>query len=779
MDSLGVNALRHSLILLLWSGLLLGGGACVEPLVLVVLPAGESEASGDGSEEGEVTIGMESVETGIDTGTGGTSGIDMGTADTGADSGESESGEAEAVCGNGTVEAGEDCDDGVETATCNANCTLAQCGDGIVNGPLGEQCDAGGASALCDDNCTLAACGDGLANETAGEECDGDDLAGQSCQSLGFVVGSLACGAGCRYDVTACYLLPDEPVLQLSFTQVKRFDFTWGAVGGAEYYRLEESMAAGEPFVQLGGDIFGDSVSHEMPLHFRWQASYRLLACNVADDCTSSAVVDVMPALVDAVGYVKASNTDNSDQFGFGLALSGDGSTLAVGAPQERSFATGIDGNQFDDSAESAGAVYVFERDGLGAWSQHAYIKASNTDPYDQFGYSVALSEDGNTLAVGAIGENSNATGINGNQADESLGAAGAAYLFTRDGMGAWSQQAYVKASNTGSSDQFGYSVALSGDGDTLAVSAPSEDSIATGVDGNQVDNTAPSAGAVYIFVHGGMGNWSQQAYIKASNSDSSDQFGGNVSLSYDGSTLAISAPNEDSSAIGIDGNQADDSLSSAGAVYVFIRNGMGTWSQQAYTKASNTEAGDLFGSSVSLSGDGNTLAVGAIGEDSVTVGINGNQANNGSSDSGAVYVIVRDLTGVWSQQAYIKVSSNAQDSFGASVALSADGSILVVGATLEDSNAIGIEGDQFNDALGNSGSAYLFVRDGMGVWSQESYIKASNTGSSDQFGRSVSLSGDGDILAVGAATEDSIATGIGGDQASNSASSSGAVYLY
>ena len=184
--------------------------------------------------------------------------------------------------------------------------------------------------------------------------------------------------------------------------------------------------------------------------------------------------------------------------FGRSIALSGDGDTLAVGAPLEDSNTTVIGGNQADNSATYSGAVYVFTRSGT-TWSQQAYVKASNTDASDRFGVSVALSGDGDTLAVGAYEERSNATGINGNQADNSAGDSGAVYVFTRSGT-TWSQQAYVKASNTDASDEFGVSVALSGDGTTLAVGAYLEGSNATGIGGNQADNSAIRSGAVYLY---------------------------------------------------------------------------------------------------------------------------------------------------------------------------------------------------------------------------------------------------------------------------------------
>src|SRR5262249_21137182 len=137
--------------------------------------------------------------------------------------------------------------------------------------------------------------------------------------------------------------------------------------------------------------------------------------------------------------------------------------------------------------------------------AQQAYLKASNTNAGDLFGGTVAIS--GDTVVVGAPSEASVATGVNGNQGDNSAPTAGAAYGFARSG-GVWTQQAYLKASNTNAGDLFGGSVAISGD--TVVVGAPFEASVATGVNGNQGDNTAPLAGAVYVFVRSN-GVWSQQ----------------------------------------------------------------------------------------------------------------------------------------------------------------------------------------------------------------------------------------------------------------------------
>ena len=256
------------------------------------------------------------------------------------------------------------------------------------------------------------------------------------------------------------------------------------------------------------------------------------------------------------------------------------------------------------------------------------YLKASNTGANDIFGGSISLS--GDTLAVGAYQESSNATGVNGNQADNSALNSGAVYVFVRSGT-TWTQQAYLKASNTGLTDGFGSGVSLSSD--TLAVGAYRESSNATGTNGKQADNSAPSSGAVYVFLRSGT-TWTQQAYLKASNTGAGDQFGSTVSLS--GDTLAVGAYQESSDATGRNGNQANNSAVNSGAAYLFTRSGA-TWTQQSYLKASNTDGGDQFGGAVSLSGS--TLAVGAFSEASNATGVNGSQTNNSVPGSGAVYI--------------------------------------------------------------------------------------------------------------------------------------------
>jgi hypothetical protein len=294
----------------------------------------------------------------------------------------------------------------------------------------------------------------------------------------------------------------------------------------------------------------------------------------------------------------------------------------------------GIDGDEDNDSAVGSGAAYIYTRDESG-WAQQAYVKASNTDALDHFADSVALSDDGMLLAVGAPGESSSASGIDGDQQNNSLADAGAVYMYARDDVG-WAQQAYIKAQNPGG-DFFGSSVSLNEDGTMLAVGAHMEASHATGIDGDETDNSLAQAGAVYVFTRTSL--WAQTAYIKASNTDGLDHFGSSVALSHDGSLLAVGAYKEDSGGLGLGADQADNSLSSAGAVYVYARAPSGVWTQRAYVKAPNAGAFDLFGIGLALSDDGSTLAVGARGELSSATGIGGDQADNSINGAGAVYL--------------------------------------------------------------------------------------------------------------------------------------------
>ena len=494
--------------------------------------------------------------------------------------------------------------------------------------------------------------------------------------------------------------------------------------------------------------------------------------------------------------YLKSSNTEASDHFGCGgviqghtgqgVAISADGTTMAVGAPHEASGAAGINGNQRDNSVFDAGAVYVFTR-GAKGWAQQAYVKPSNPRSGAEFGHAVALSADGNTLAVSAFWEPSNAKGINGDQKDESIPQAGAVYVFTRRGA-AWTQQAYVKASNTGEAgtadafgegDQFAFSLAISADGNTLAVGALTEDSAARGINGNQADNTAQSAGAVYVFTRTGTA-WTQQAYVKSDNIDAGDMFGYAVALTADGNLLAVGAFDEDGSARGVNG-MPDNRNNGSGAAYVFTRTA-GAWTQQAYIKASNGEPQDSFGVHVALNDDGTTLLVGSLDEDCKVTGVNAPDScgSDWKEDlsMGAAYVFVRAGT-TWSQQAFLKASNTGfNDWFGSRVALSGDGNLAVVGASLEDGGAKGINGRENDDSASEAGAIYLFRRSGT-AWTQAAYVKGANTEAFDEFGSSIALDRAGTTLVASARGEDGGGRGAGANPADNTVEEAGAVYVF
>ena len=380
--------------------------------------------------------------------------------------------------------------------------------------------------------------------------------------------------------------------------------------------------------------------------------------------------------------------------FGGSVSLSSDGNTLAVAAAWnsfhlgESSNATGVNGDQSDTSAANAGAVFTFTRSGS-TWTQDAYIKASNTGAGDVFGSSLALSGDGTTLAVGAQDEASNATGINGNQADNSDAQAGAVYVFAHAGA-VWSQQAYIKASDTSASALFGESIGLSSDGNTLAVGAQ-------------------SANTVYVFSRT-QGTWSQQALVPQPFSFA-DQFGRAVALSSDGNTLAIGAGNESSDESGASASQSSEM--SSGAAYVFQRTIVGntpSWTQEAHLKSLVLGRSLQMGVAIAISGAGDMVIAGSYNENGNATGINGDATNvSPSLFAGAAYLFAKSgAVGTWSQLEYIKPSDPQADAaFGNCVAISAAGDTFLIGAPDENSDATGINGLANSNAT-ESGAAYV-----------------------------------------------------------------------
>jgi hypothetical protein len=507
--------------------------------------------------------------------------------------------------------------------------------------------------------------------------------------------------------------------------------------------------------------------------------------------------------------YLKASNTGAGDTFGTSVAIMGE--IAVVGAPGEDSNTTGVNSTPNEQDFDS-GALYIFSRTGA-TWIQEAYVKSDRAE-FVNLGSSVAVHEGtvvagsptdgptasgaayvfsrsesgwvqqarvtptnpaffggfgkavgvfGSTLAIGAPGENSGSTGVNGDMNKEKPDS-GAVYLFERIGND-WIQTTFIKSLNSSFTHLFGDS--LSFEADTLMVGAPGESTEGTGVN-PPPNHDAGSSGAAYLFARED-GVWRQEAFLKSSHQTDSEGFGMAVAVS--GDIAIVGAPQEDSNRSGIDATP-HYSASESGAAYTF-RRGQTGWMPGSYLKASNTPVGlgvrDGFGWAVAISG--NTVAVGAPGEDSDTPGVDG-VPNEQELNSGAVFVFVHDGSS-WVQQAYLKSSRPREsDSFGYAIALSGD--TLVVGAREEDSSQPGI--NQIPDrGAADSGAAYIFVRTG-NIWTQQAYLKASNPGVSDLFGHSVAISGN--TVAIGAFQED--ASGLTVDGApDNEASNSGAVYIF
>ena len=521
--------------------------------------------------------------------------------------------------------------------------------------------------------------------------------------------------------------LSDDPLtpLEVSLELVpdKTFRISWTPSTSATFYRVLENADGRSGFTQISDDLESSiqTYDHRVALYQRFNASYIVQACN-ANGCVDSDEQVVTGSLENAIGFLTAGNTEYLDFFGAKVSLSADGNTLAVGAALEDSAASGINGDQADNSADEAGAVYVFVHSN-GSWQEQGYLKADNSEAGDLFGFDVSLSADGNTLAVGARGESF---------------SGGAVYIFERSN-GDWRQADYLKASYRVSNNVFGSSVSFSADGNTLAVGAPYDDGRGTGVNSDQSFSFSTArSGAVYIFVRSGE-VWQQQAYLKADIAGENLWFGTDTSLSNDGNTLAVSR---------------------AGGVHLFVRT-QRVWQQQQFLDPSVLGAHGTLGTPVSLSADGNTLVATAIGDTSAATGINGDPFEGFARAAGAVYVFVRNNE-VWQQQAYIKASNtDANDRFGNSSALSADGNTLAIGAN-EKSAAKGINGDQSDNSLRISGAVYLFTREN-GTWQQDAYLKSTGEGVLNF--PEVSLSAMGDTLAVG----------VGNDRGG----SGGAVYFY
>ena len=342
--------------------------------------------------------------------------------------------------------------------------------------------------------------------------------------------------------------------------------------------------------------------------------------------------------------------------------------------------------------------------------AEESGLTADDGAKNDRFGVSVAVDDD--TAVVGAFQPTYT-------DPDTSLDVSrpGAAYVYTKDSNGAWSQQAKLTASDGADGDEFGISVAV--DGDTVVV----------GARGN-----VSKTGAIYVFTKLADDDWTATttvAKLTATGGAADDLFGASVAL-YGDSTIVVGAP-------------------AAGSAYVFTKNS-GVWSQAADLTATDAATGDEFGISVAV--DDDTIAVGAYGKD-----------GNSLTDPGLVYVFVKSGGAAWAtttETVQLRASDrDANDNFGRSVAVDTDTGTIVVGAS-GDRNTVG------GTEVG-TGSTYVFTEPNTG-WAnsggtETAKLTASDGAHSDQFGRSVAV--DGDTIVVGAHQND------------DDGSDSGSIYVF
>jgi FG-GAP repeat len=366
-----------------------------------------------------------------------------------------------------------------------------------------------------------------------------------------------------------------------------------------------------------------------------------------------------------SIGYIKPpaamTGVTAGIAFGSAIALSADGNTLVVGAPEYQN---------------GTGIAYVYSRSN-DLWSYQTTLQISGLRTGDSFGRAMSFSSDGNTLAVSAPMADATVSGDD----------CGAVYLFTRTDT-TWSTPVTLRADNAGASDFFGLALALSNDGQTLVVGAPYEDG---------VSNAKPDSGAVYVFQKNS-GTWAQSDYLHSTQPDNDDHFGTSVAIDATGAVIAIGAPNEDSNATGANGVASNNSTFDSGAVYIFNKS-VTNYQQAAYLKPLKAAVGLGFGNSVGLNADGTQLAIGQyLSEDKNPDGVTATPPADSygtNQDGSAIYFLQRAANDVvnWTYKSYMQENNNTHVGGGSgvggvNVALSGDGNTLVLGEKFDDTIA-------------------------------------------------------------------------------------------
>jgi FG-GAP repeat len=391
----------------------------------------------------------------------------------------------------------------------------------------------------------------------------------------------------------------------------------------------------------------------------------------------------------------------------------------------QSSVALSPDGMLMAVAQPDGGMIHLYRRDaGEWAWLQTLH------DPDPGFmPSSLSFSGEG-TMLAGSPQDGSGVSKVN---------------VYTRGASSVWSFDQTWLSQGPRSWDSFGQSVSISLDGNVAVVSE---------IGGS------PSfpPGAFYVY-RKTAGQWAVEQRIESPAAQSLDLFGVYASISADGSTVVVGAQYENSGA-----------LSKTGAAYIYSRPaGATAWALNTRLEAAVPLAGAWFGTSVGVSGNGDVVAVGAR-----------NEADAGLSAAGALYLFRRNGASYQLEQRLSAPVPQTGAAFGGYAAVfSGDGSLLATSAQQDGATSAGVNGSTAPGG-NNVGAAFLYEKRPSG-WQLKTFIKAPNPGNGDVFGNALAMSADGKTLAIGARNEASAATGIGGDQADNSADvlNRGAVYLY
>ncbi len=407
---------------------------------------------------------------------------------------------------------------------------------------------------------------------------------------------------------------------------------------------------------------------------------------------------------------VVASERAEEDHFGISVSISGH--YAIVGAHQESEDASD------ENFLNQAGSAFIFEKDSEGYWNLVQKIVASDRGEWDEFGGSVCIS--GNYAIVGAIYEDEDASGGN------TVGAAGSAYIFKRDEQGQWNQVQKIVASDRTGSDKFGSSVSISGDYVLVG---------ATWAKYTSGAGFTKKAGAVYIFEKDEQENWNEVQKIFG-DPTYEGKFGGSTEIS---GSYAVIGADED-----------------AGVAYFFERDGSGSWNRVG-KQVGPSYTGWKDGA-VSISGN---YAVGGTSYDYFD-----EQEANSMQFAGSAFIFERNGSGDWEMVQKIVASDRADGNrFGESVTISGD--MIVVSAPSKDV----WEGENY---YGQAGAAYVFTRNGSGVWEETAKLSASDFRDGngyDLFGYATAISGNYALIGSYSDKED--------DTGANPLNGAGSAYVF